>query len=473
MLYYRPENSVSGDVIPYFSDGWFHLFYLRDYRDAARMGEGTPWFHVRTKDLIHIEDCGEAIPRGTAKEQDLYVFTGSVTEKDGCFYIFYTAHNPYFPQLGKPMQTVRMAKSSDLMTWRKEPDFELCAAEGFEKEDWRDPFVFKDPEIGGYEMLLAARLNAGPVRRRGCTACARSSDLKHWQVMPEPLYAPERYYTHECPDLFQIGDWWYLLFSEFSDRQVTRYVMGRSSSGPWTAPLNDCLDNTMCYAEKTASDGKNRYLFGWTRTKENDSDEGNRQWGGNIVVHQLKQREDGTLAVTMPDAIRDYFRAKTDVHPSAACGKLQKEPDGGFSIGNADEYACAHLCSMEAETLFETEVLPDEDVREFGVALFADETCENGCFVHFQKDFQRIVISTCPVNSHSDSCQWETEKYTEIRSGEWQSVRVVVCGSVLEVYFNDEVAASARFYSAKEMGLGVFSVSGKTRFRNTKVFAKA
>ena len=66
-----------------------------------------------------------------------------------------------------------------------------------------------------YWMLIAARLKVGPRRRRGCTALAVSTDLQHWQVR-DPFWAPGLFFTHECPDLFRIGDWWYLLFSEFS-----------------------------------------------------------------------------------------------------------------------------------------------------------------------------------------------------------------------------------------------------------------
>ena len=34
-MYFRPEGkAVAADVIPYYKDGVFYLYYLHDYRDA-------------------------------------------------------------------------------------------------------------------------------------------------------------------------------------------------------------------------------------------------------------------------------------------------------------------------------------------------------------------------------------------------------------------------------------------------------
>ena len=59
-----------------------------------------------------------------------------------------------------------------------------------------------------------------------------SDDLTHWTPVA-PLWDPHRFVTQECPELFRIGDWWYLVYSEFTDRFVTRYRMSRSPEGPW------------------------------------------------------------------------------------------------------------------------------------------------------------------------------------------------------------------------------------------------
>ncbi len=134
-------------------------------------------------------------------------------------------------------------------------------------------------------MLLAAGFNTGIPRRRGLTAVCSSSNLVKWEVR-NPFYAPGLYITHECPDLFRIGDWWYLVFSEYSDLVATRYRMSRSLQGPWLTPNQDTFDGHAFYAAKMASDGKNRYIFGWNPTRSENKDSGNWNWGGCHIIFQ-------------------------------------------------------------------------------------------------------------------------------------------------------------------------------------------
>ena len=65
-------------------------------------------------------------------------------------------------------------------------------------------------------MLIAGReKNNNPINSKGLTLVARSKDLNKWVLDREPFYYPHSYFTHECPDYFKMGDWYYLLFSEF------------------------------------------------------------------------------------------------------------------------------------------------------------------------------------------------------------------------------------------------------------------
>ncbi|MFH1084730.1 MAG: glycoside hydrolase, partial [Chloroflexota bacterium] len=281
-LFYRPTDGVAADLIPFFWHGDYHLFYLKDYRDDAGHGEGTPWFHLVTRDFCQFADWGEALPRGAPEAQDLWVFTGSVIERNGLFSIYYTGHNSHYQGSGRPVQAVMRATSLDLRAWTKDKAFAFTAptARGYEPDDWRDPFVYWDASAGRYAMLLAARKQQGPSRHRGLVALATSPDLRAWTV-EEPFWAPDLYYTHECPDLFRWGDWWYLVYSTFSERCVTHYRISRSPRGPWLAPANDTFDARAYYAAKTAGDGARRYAFGWLPTRQGERDDGAWQWGGD------------------------------------------------------------------------------------------------------------------------------------------------------------------------------------------------
>lgn len=470
-LFFQPTPAWAGDFIPFYHNGVYHLFYLRDWRDPKGYGEGTPWYQVTTTDFVHFEERGEMLARGTREAQDLYVFTGCVMEAQpaqagaGRFHIFYTGHNPYLRAAGQPEQAVMHAVSDDLLTWRKIPEHTFTApADRYEPHDWRDPFVFWNDEAGEYWMLLAARQKHGPSRRRGCTALCASTDLVHWQVR-EPFYAPGLYYTHECPDLFRLGDWWYLLFSEFSEHSVTRYRMSRSIHGPWITPPVDRFDSRVHYAAKTASDGNHRYLFGWNATREGDKDEGSWQWGGCLVVHQIVQQPDGALGACLPESVKTRFTGPAPLIPIAGVGEWLPEGEGGRlrAPGGFASFAAGELPQPDRAVLLEAVLTFTPDTRAAGLLLRGSPDYESGYYIRLEPQRQRLVIDLWP-RPGDRPFQVESERPLRLAAGEKVKLEVALEGSVLEVYVNGEVALSWRLYQQPGNLWGGFVQEGEARF---------
>ena len=477
--FYTPAVGWAGDFIPLFAEGAFHLFYLKDYRDPATYGEGTPWFHLSTTDFVQFEDYGEAVPRGTADLQDLFVFTGSVLEAsasaadtphhtapDHRYHIFYTGHNPHLRKQGKPEQAVMHAVSDDLIMWRKVPEDTFFAPAApndlYEPHDWRDPFVFWNAETNEYNMLLAARLKTGPSRRRGCTALCTSRDLKTWTVQA-PFWSPGLYFTHECPDLFKIGEWWYLIFSEFSERCVTRYRMSQSSAGPWQVPPNgdDAFDGRAYYAAKTASDGNRRFIFGWNPTRVGEKDDGGWQWGGHLVVHELQQRADGSLAVKVPASVDAIYPSRT---PTAFVAALGNSDTGtGRAQLHADQgFACVTAGVMPERVKLEATLAFGEGTQSFGLVLRADDALEAAYYLRFEPHRQRVVFDSWP--RPGDKPFWaELERPLPLTAEQPIRLQVYIERSVCEIYINDEVAISTRLYDRPAGQWGVFAEGGRVR----------
>jgi beta-fructofuranosidase len=443
-FFYKPGDGWAADVIPFYWQGEYHLFYLKDFRDPAAHGEGTPWYHLSTRDFVTFQDHGEALARGTAAEQDLYVFTGSVIERDGLFHIFYTGHNPHFRSHGRDEQAVMHAVSDDLHTWRKIPADTFAAPRiGYERHDWRDPFVFWHEETQEYWMLLAARLTGGTTRRRGCTALCASPDLTTWEVR-EPLWSPNLYYTHECPDLFRIGDWWYLLFSEFSQATVTRYRMARSIGGPWLKPANDTFDGRAFYAAKTASDGGRRFLFGWNPTRAGERKDGAWQWGGNMVVHELAQADDGTLTVQVPTSVSRAFGKRVPAVFTVDPPYLIVEDDtvtinAGYSFRAALAASLPDLCRISMTISFA------DHTDSFGLILHAREDDDTAYFIRFEPANHRLVFDSWPRPGDVPFIA-ELERPLRFIPETPLTVEVLVDGTVCEVYANGTTAMSARLY---------------------------
>jgi beta-fructofuranosidase len=463
-LFYKPKGAWAGDFIPYYKDGRFRIFYLHDWRDKENHGEGTAWYQVSTDNFVDYKEHGEMISRGKINEQDLYVFTGSVIESDGLYHIFYTGHNPYFPQQGKPTQGVMHAISQDLEHWIKvEEDTFYSPNDIYEIHDWRDPFVFWNEDENEFWMLLAARLKEGPSRRRGCIALCASRDLKKWEVR-EPFWSPSLYYTHECPDLFKIGDWWYLVYSTFSERHITHYRMSKTLNGSWIAPTNDSFDGRAYYAAKTFSDGEKRYIFGWNPTKEGNRDEGKWQWGGNLVVHEIIQQPDGSLSVKIPDTIDKKF--------SICHSNTFDILEGNWIIKNKeifanakDSYAYAIAGDMARKCKIEGNIAFDENTYSCGIILRLQEDMDSGYYIRLEPKHNRLVFDLWP---RKGDCPFavELERPIRLEAGQPYNIKIVIDDTVGIVYLDEKVAMNFRLYDFPKGKWGIFVSEGTAKFDN-------
>ncbi len=466
-VFYKPADGWAADFIPFFWDGEFHLFYLKDYRDRTAHGEGTPWFHLGTRDFVHFTDYGEALPRGTEADQDLYVFTGSVYEHDGLFHIFYTGHNPHLKAQGKPEQAVMHATSPDLIAWTKDPANPILFTDfdRYEPHDWRDPFVFWNDEAQAFWMLLAARVKDGPYNRRGVTALASSKDLQHWDICPN-FWSPSLYYTHECPDLFKMGDWWYQVYSTFSERMITHYRMSRTLAGPWVAPVNDSFDGRAFYAAKTAAAGERRFVFGWDPSRTDEKDTGHWNWGGNLVVHEVKQADDGSLTVCPPPEVLAHWSAQQPVQPDPQMGEWQIA-NGTLQADATSSFAWCRLGAMPTTCRIETTIAFDKSTRTCGLVLRADDPMDNGYLLRLEPGRQRIVFERFQRPGDEPPI---IERPLTLRAGESVLLRVLVEGSVIVAYANDEVALSTRGYEHQGGSFGVFVSEGQASFNDNALY---
>lgn len=464
-MFYKPKDAFLGDVIPYFHNGTYYLYYLNDYR--GKDGKiGVSWNLITTKDFVNFTDHGVMIEAGEKDEQDLFAFTGSIIEKDNKFYCFYTGHNPnFFPSETKPQQAVLLATSDDLLHWKKQ-DFYLRSPSFLEPHDFRDPFVFYEPESKTYKMLLAARNTYGSYRRRGVTAIATSKDLLTWEVEKNHFYDPHNFYTHECPDLFKIGDYWYLVFSEFSDRVATRYRISKSWNGPWITPVNDVFDSKLFYAAKTVGDGKRRFAFGWNPTSENFKDNRLWQWGGTLTVHEIYQKDNGELGSKIPHEVLETFFNKKEITYSNIVGDMNNK-EGRLFLGNDSGYSHVVLGETNCTSLTSFDLNIKDKKGEFGFFFYSDDLVDNTYFIRFEPKFNRVVFDKWPREANEKHCWIETERYVNYKEN--NNIKIYIDHSAVIVYINDEIALSGRFYDYTKGKCGLYASDTKIEFSNLEV----
>lgn len=469
-LFYRPGKAVLGDVIPFYDEGKFKPFYLKNTRGHSGPEYENGWHMLTTEDHLHFVEQPTHIEGGT----------GSVIKVDGLYHMFYCTFedNPR-------RQYVRHAISKDLSAW--EPQNEALPADGviYAPEEWRDPFVFWNEEKGEWWMLLAASV-IGKTERRACVGLCASKDLANWEYRT-PFYAPMAAAgACECPDLFKMGDWYYLVFSNYCDRFQTLYRMSRSLNGPWVAPENDTFDSCAYYAAKTGTDGKDRYIYGWNPTKElpkktfNPKNRVSRDccawdWGGNLVVHRLVQREDGTLG-TAPEPHVDAFlktKHKLNIEPvlgncAVSAGGVKVTSSCGFGGILANQLP--RQCKLEAKLRF------TEGTRRLGIALQVDENYNMGYYLVLEPARNRLEYVS-GIRFWGDGGKMfpyavEMERPFPLRPEKEYQVKIFVEDSVLVVYINDELAMNARMYDYQERRLGLFAIDGEAEFSGLSLYTE-
>jgi beta-fructofuranosidase len=463
-MYYRPnKKSVCADVIPYYKNGIYYLYYLKDYRDIEKHGEGVSWFLLKTKDFVNYKECGEILPKGSKDDHDLYVFTGSIIEKDNKYYIFYTGHNPHLVEKNKPQQVVLLAVGDSLRKYKK-TDFMLkMENDDYEIHDFRDPFVYKDGDM--YKMLLTCRKKNGPFLRRGVTLSYESKDLLNWQLEKE-FYAPNNYYAHECPDLFKMGDWWYLVFSEFSDNTATKYRMCKNLGDEWITPKVDTFDARCFYAAKTVSNGDKRYIIGWISTKEDEIDEKGWQWGGSIAVHEIIQNEDGTLSVINLEDVRNQYIEEIELKETVNEARYEKRnkeyhlKKGGYSYILFNELPKNGRITCKIKT--------KEKVGGFGFALRMDLEYNKGYYVKFNTKHNRMCF-TKNFRQGDNPYENNSERFIEIADGKEHFVEIMIEDTIVIVYV-DGVAMSHRLYEHREGAFGIYVNDTEAWFSDIRIY---
>jgi beta-fructofuranosidase len=447
-IHYHPEGHYFGDCMPFFWKGRYYLYHQRDTRRPGPFGEPFGWCLVTTSDFVSYEDHGESIPGGGDDSADQFVFAGSVyRDSEARFRAIYTGYNRDRVGTDMPAQVLLQATSDDLIHWEKDGVFELPPPPGHDPENWRDPFVRWDVQAGHWMMILGARADDAPSVVSGRTVWFSSADLTNWTFEGD-LWAPNLYTMHEMPDLFEIGGWWYLLTTEYSDRSKTIYCMSESPVGPWRRPADDSFDGRAYYAARSVSGEDRRFLAGWVATKEGAADTGSFEWGGTLVIHEVVQRPDGTLGVAPPAEMWNAITAGSVPLEPAAVARA----DGRVSAVLAETVTRSYALDLTVR------IAPGARVVEL---LFAGDP-ETDDWYSFALDLpgRRLTFDRVP--------NWPWNRYDNKGlerplpgdlAGRDVRIRLIVDESVATV-FVDDVALSTRVYDPAGSMVAIAVIDG-------------
>ena len=454
-LYYQPDGVWVGDIMPYGKDGSFYVYHQRDTRNPGPFGEPFGWALATTKDFVTYKDYGESLKRGTDEEADQFIYAGSVFEAQGCFHAFYTGYNREFLKAGKTSQTLLHATSQDGINWEKSKEaLEIPPQSGYDRRNWRDPFVLWDEERQEYLLILGARKGEDKRKQTGRLVSFTSKNLEKWKFQGD-FWSPGICTMFEMPEIFKMGDWWYLVFSEYSDGNKIHYRMSKSLYGPWIAPKDDSFDGRAYYAGRTAFDGKRRVLFGWVPTRDGDDDKNSYLWGGTFVPHEVFQREDGTLGVKPLDSVMEAFSGWKDLfNPCMKTIDIKQE---------------SVLCEEAGVlTALETYLTFEEGTREISIKFYEDLETGVSYEYRFYVEENRIVFNKCPNYPWYQCFNIGLERPIALNAGEEYHIQLIVDNDIATLYVNG-TALNVRLCDRPGNAFSITVTDGAIKTRGTKI----
>ncbi|NUN94855.1 MAG: family 43 glycosylhydrolase [Candidatus Omnitrophica bacterium] len=424
-LRFRPSVGNLADTIPFFWKGEYHIFYL--HGDIGKV----PWEHIVSTDLLRWKELPTALvsdgdPDGPDGE---HMFTGSVIEHDGTFHILYTGWNP---RNKEGREWVMHATSPDLIQWTKHPEHKFRAdGEHYQNTDFRDPYVFWDRDEKQFRMILCARdaKTGTPVQ-----GVAQSKDLIHWnQVEPLELDPPLGKGTPECPDIFKIGDTYYLIHSPSAGTTDMRY--SKSLRGPYKSPTTTAIDTPILYAAKRMFDGNRHILTGWLRDLDGAKDDGGFRWGGDqSIPREVYPGPNGQL----------YFRPVSEVLGQYSKSLLDVEstdPTGNAPYDTPRDYLLDCFIDMKGAS-------------EVSVVLRAAGEGDAGYRLTLRPGKQEAAIR---------GTNFEYARPVTFETGKPIHVRAFVEGSLIECFINEAYPFSCRAYEHPDGKLAFEMIGGAAK----------
>ncbi|MGP8306251.1 glycoside hydrolase family 32 protein [Vibrio sp. YIC-376] len=175
---------------PLFIDGIWHFYYL--YNADYPNGNGTAWYHMTSKDLVHWQEHGVAIHKYKNGLGDIQ--TGSaVVDANNTAGFGTGAVIAIATQQHEGVQRQSLFVSTDGGYHFKEYD-DNPIMDNPGAEHWRDPKVIWDKEHSQWLMALAEGNKIG---------FYSSPDLKHWTHQSD--FQRDDLGLLECPDLFPLS----------------------------------------------------------------------------------------------------------------------------------------------------------------------------------------------------------------------------------------------------------------------------
>ena len=430
-----------GDTMPYYEDGTYYIYYLKEQGDSYHH---SIYLATTTDFVTYTEQDNPVIEASWNGGQDDWIGTGSVVKIGETYYFFYTGHT----DSGEYKEKIMVASGNSPTSFDKMTGWEITPPDELgQKNDFRDPQAYYDPETNTIAMTVTASQN-GVARILKYTLSADLQTVTYDGIIFTNSVGD--FWNLECSDTFRIGDTWYITYSAQDD--TLWYASSDTPYGPYGEAKR--LEGKLFYAAKHVEDGENAYMVGWARRSESVTSLTTvSAWAGNLAVQKIVQKDNGELILAPVDNIAAKFSADRTL--AFKNTETLVEADSQFSY--TDTFTCYESFLISGEFQYTGE-------GSFGLSFdYNGETDKNK------------MISISPSENKlqllfNEGRTLVTETEVNLVPGENYAFTYIQEGSVGIFYIDGMAALTVRIYGASGKSIQLFAENNSVRFSSLQQY---
>lgn len=449
-IFFRPgvdgiNQPYVGDTMPYYEDGTYYIYYLKEGGDSYNHSI----YLATTKDFVTYREYDDPILESSRSGgQDGWIGTGSVVKVKDTYYFFYTGHAS--SESYEYMEKIMAAKGDSPEHFEKIEGWDITPpAELGQKRDFRDPQAYYDAESDSIVLTVTAS-QGGTARILKYTL---SSDLqkKDYDGIIFTNTA-ENFWNLECSDTFKLGDRYYLTYSAQDD--TLWYASSETPYGPYGEAKR--LDGKLFYAAKHVESPEGSFMAGWARRSESPSSTAEVSgWAGNLAVQELKQKENGDLALVPVKTVEAQFTKRR--HLAVEEDRIEVQAGSRYSYTGA--FTAYESFLLKGKFTFTGN-------GSFGLAFDYNGQDEKTKIICLNPAEQKLQL----LFNEGDTRITETAAALE--AGKEYSFTYIQEGSVGIFYLGDEAALTVRLYGVSGKEIRLFAENNTITFSELREYTR-
>ena len=262
----------------------------------------------------------------------------------------------------------------------------------------------------------------------------------------------DNFWNLECSDTFKLGDKYYLTYSAQDD--TLWYAVSDTPYGPYGDAKR--LDAKLFYAAKHAEGPEGSFMIGWARRSESPSSTSDVSgWAGNLAVQQLKQKENGDLALVPVPSIEAQFTKRRELRIPEDKIKIQ----AGARYNYTDVFTAYESFMLKGKFSYSGK-------GTFGLAFDFNGQDDKQKTICLEPATQTLQLL---FNEGSTKI---TETAAVLEAGREYSFTYIQEGSVGIFWLEDEAALTVRVYGASGKPIRLFAENNTIEFTELREYTR-